>query len=128
MVKLQSLSSTVVLRHSFVIRASSLVIPLALHSSLFNLVFRLNSVAMTSGLSALGKSAMHQLKIRAGAFILFSCLVLPHAQVQAKPPPKTEVVIVGAGLSGLAAAYELKKAHVPYHILELAPRVGGRVR
>jgi monoamine oxidase len=83
---------------------------------------------MTSGLSALGESAMHQLKIRAGAFILFSCLVLPRAQVQAKPPPETEVVIVGAGLSGLAAAYELKKAHVPYHILELAPRVGGRVR
>src|SRR4051812_7372241 len=46
----------------------------------------------------------------------------------ATPPRQTEVIIIGAGLSGLAAAYELKKAKVPYHILELAPRVGGRVR
>jgi monoamine oxidase len=46
----------------------------------------------------------------------------------AAPPKQTEVVIVGAGLSGLAAGYELKQAGVPFHILELAPRVGGRVR
>src|SRR5882672_6806987 len=45
-----------------------------------------------------------------------------------KPPKQTEVVIIGAGLSGLAAAYELKQAKVPFHILEIAPRVGGRVR
>lgn len=44
------------------------------------------------------------------------------------PPKSTDVVIVGAGLSGLAAAYELKKAGLKYHILELTPRVGGRVR
>ncbi|MBL7716282.1 MAG: FAD-dependent oxidoreductase [Bdellovibrionales bacterium] len=43
-------------------------------------------------------------------------------------PKSTDVVIVGAGLSGLAAAYELKKAGLKYHILELTPRVGGRVR
>lgn len=46
----------------------------------------------------------------------------------AKVPAKTEVVIIGAGLSGMAAAYGLKKAGVPYHLLEIAPRVGGRVR
>jgi len=46
----------------------------------------------------------------------------------AKPPKETEVLIIGAGLSGLAAAHELKQAHVPYHILEIAPRIGGRVR
>src|SRR5687767_11574540 len=45
-----------------------------------------------------------------------------------KPPKQTEVIIIGAGLSGLAAAYELKKAKVPFHILEIAPRIGGRVR
>ncbi len=43
-------------------------------------------------------------------------------------PEQTEVIIIGAGLSGLSAAYELKKAKVPYHILEIGPRVGGRVR
>ena len=43
-------------------------------------------------------------------------------------PAQTEVIIIGAGLSGMAAAYELKKAGVPYHILELTPRAGGRVR
>jgi monoamine oxidase len=48
--------------------------------------------------------------------------------LSAKVPQKAEVVIIGAGLSGLAAAYELKKAGVSYHILELTPRVGGRVR
>jgi len=45
-----------------------------------------------------------------------------------KPPKETEVLIIGAGLSGLAAAYELKQAKVPFHILEIAPRAGGRVR
>jgi monoamine oxidase len=43
-------------------------------------------------------------------------------------PAKTDVVIIGAGLSGLATAYELKKAHIAYHLLEIQPRVGGRVR
>jgi monoamine oxidase len=57
-------------------------------------------------------------------FLLSSILSGPAAA----PPKKTEVVIIGAGLSGLAAAYELKQAKVPFHILELAPRVGGRVR
>ena len=41
---------------------------------------------------------------------------------------KVEVVIVGAGLSGLATAYELKKAGISFEILELQPRLGGRVR
>src|ERR1044072_1677466 len=61
-------------------------------------------------------------------FVSVSILLGSILQPAAKPPRETEVVIVGAGLSGLAAAYELKKAHVPYHILEIAPRVGGRVR
>jgi len=44
------------------------------------------------------------------------------------PPKKVDVLIVGAGLSGLATAYELKKLGISYHILELTPRIGGRVR
>jgi monoamine oxidase len=43
-------------------------------------------------------------------------------------PKKVDVVIVGAGLSGLNAAYELKKAGLNYEILELTPHIGGRVR
>ncbi|MFA7482356.1 MAG: FAD-dependent oxidoreductase [Vulcanimicrobiota bacterium] len=45
-----------------------------------------------------------------------------------EPPPEVDVVIVGAGLSGLTTAYELKKAGLTYRILEMEPRVGGRVR
>jgi monoamine oxidase len=46
----------------------------------------------------------------------------------AETPQKTDVVIVGAGLSGLVTALELKKQGISYHILELLPRIGGRVR
>lgn len=39
-----------------------------------------------------------------------------------------DVLIVGGGLSGLSTAYHLQKAGITYRVLELAPRVGGRVR
>jgi monoamine oxidase len=45
-----------------------------------------------------------------------------------QPAKEVDVVIVGAGLSGLTTAYELKKAGLTYHLLEMEPRVGGRVR
>ena len=61
-----------------------------------------------------------------GYFIL--SFVLSISVALAKVPAKVDVVIIGAGLSGLATAYELKKAGVPYQILELTPRIGGRVR
>lgn len=59
--------------------------------------------------------------------ILVFCSILLQ-NTFAKVPDKTEVLIIGAGLSGLTAAYELKKAGIPYHILELTPHIGGRVR
>jgi len=40
---------------------------------------------------------------------------------------KTEVVIVGAGLSGLTAAYQLDKAGVGYQIIEARDTIGGRI-
>lgn len=50
------------------------------------------------------------------------------AAATAGTPSQSQVVIIGAGLSGLTAAYELKKAGIEYHVLELAPIIGGRVR
>lgn len=37
------------------------------------------------------------------------------------------VIIIGAGLSGLLTAYRLKKAGIPFKILEARPRIGGRI-
>lgn len=39
----------------------------------------------------------------------------------------SEVIIIGAGLSGLTAAYQLKKSGVPFTILEARDRIGGRI-
>lgn len=37
------------------------------------------------------------------------------------------VVVIGAGLAGLSACYDLKKAGVPFLLFEASPRLGGRV-
>jgi monoamine oxidase len=41
--------------------------------------------------------------------------------------PHDPVLILGAGAAGLAAAYRLKKAGVPYLLVEAQSRVGGRI-
>jgi oxygen-dependent protoporphyrinogen oxidase len=38
------------------------------------------------------------------------------------------IVIVGGGISGLAAAYELTRRGVPFRLLEASPRLGGVIR
>lgn len=38
-----------------------------------------------------------------------------------------EVLIIGGGAAGLCAAYELKKAGVPFRLFEASPRIGGRI-
>ncbi len=46
-----------------------------------------------------------------------------------KPPPSGTVLIVGAGMSGMVAAYELKRAgYTDVKILEMSQRFGGRVK
>ncbi len=42
--------------------------------------------------------------------------------------PGAPVVIVGGGMSGLAAAYELGRRDVPFLLLEAAPSLGGVVK
>ncbi|MEP6961210.1 MAG: protoporphyrinogen oxidase [Acidobacteriota bacterium] len=39
--------------------------------------------------------------------------------------PTGQVVIVGGGIAGLSAAYELNKANVPHILVEKRPRLGG---
>ena len=39
-----------------------------------------------------------------------------------------EVIIIGAGLSGLSTAYQLKKAGINFKILEAQNRLGGRIQ
>lgn len=70
---------------------------------------------------------MHQELPRARA-LLVVVLFLQTVGLAAAPPKKIDVVIVGAGLSGLASARELKKKKISYHLLEIAPRWGGRVK
>jgi len=42
-------------------------------------------------------------------------------------PPSRDIIIVGGGPSGLAAAYEAERAGLRYTLIEVKPRLGGRV-
>src|SRR2546426_12536952 len=42
--------------------------------------------------------------------------------------PLLDVAIVGGGITGLAAAYELQKRGLMVRVLEAAPRAGGVIR
>jgi oxygen-dependent protoporphyrinogen oxidase len=46
-------------------------------------------------------------------------------QRPAPSPYSVDVAIVGGGIAGLAAAYELSQRRVPFVVLERAPRAGG---
>lgn len=58
----------------------------------------------------------------ASALALAAC-----ARVAPRPPQGDEVVIVGAGLAGLSAAWKLRQAGVAVRIIEAQSRCGGRM-
>lgn len=41
---------------------------------------------------------------------------------------RTPIAIVGGGIAGLAAAYELTSRGIPFHLFERSPRLGGIIR
>ncbi|KAL5544357.1 hypothetical protein UlMin_008141 [Ulmus minor] len=47
---------------------------------------------------------------------------------QSPTTPQTGVIVIGAGLSGLAAATRLNSENIPFLLLEASDAVGGRVR
>ncbi|MEY4631292.1 MAG: hypothetical protein RIQ81_1412 [Pseudomonadota bacterium] len=64
-------------------------------------------------------NARHVIALLSAALVSSTALAVPRT---------TDVVIVGAGLSGLTAAHELKGRGLSYHVLELAPIIGGRIK
>jgi ribulose 1,5-bisphosphate synthetase/thiazole synthase len=50
------------------------------------------------------------------------------SQIFNKSTKKIDVIVVGAGVSGLTMAYHLKKIGKSFQILEQSSHIGGRVR
>lgn len=59
--------------------------------------------------------------------VLSSCASLDSFFKLDQPYNENEVVIIGAGSAGLAAAHQLKKLKIPYRVFEASSRLGGRV-
>ncbi len=66
--------------------------------------------------------------------VLFICLILADAcehpsttSFSFTPPSRARVIVIGAGLAGLVAAYELEKRSISTHLLEVSAHAGGRV-
>lgn len=53
--------------------------------------------------------------------------LLPWHSAEAKPNARPKIAIVGGGIAGLNAAYQLKKAGIDATVYEARSRVGGRI-
>ncbi|AZZ37228.1 hypothetical protein CIK05_10660 [Bdellovibrio sp. qaytius] len=60
--------------------------------------------------------------------LLPSCSTLDEYLIEDQFDFDTEVVIIGGGIAGLYAAYELKKNRVPFKIFEASQRLGGKIQ
>jgi|GEM_PF-1489865 len=62
------------------------------------------------------------------ALAMSSCTTLDRYFMGDTRNLESEVVILGGGAAGLAAAYALKKRKVPFRVFEASSRIGGRVQ
>jgi monoamine oxidase len=82
----------------------------------------------------MAKRAFGLVSVLITALLVFGCAAQAPAPVvsrgTAAAAVRTEapVVIVGAGLTGLSVAYELKKSGIDALLVETSPRVGGRIQ
>lgn len=63
-----------------------------------------------------------------GSVTLSSCATVDRWIMGDPYDLREDVVILGAGLAGLTAAFELKKRQIPFRLFEASTRVGGRVQ
>lgn len=60
--------------------------------------------------------------------LLSSCSTLDEYMIEDQFDFENEVVIIGGGIAGLYAAYELKKNKIPFKIFEASHRLGGKIQ
>jgi monoamine oxidase len=56
-----------------------------------------------------------------------AALLIPHKNMSIIAPKPQKVLILGAGISGLGAAYQLQKQGIAFEVLEARNRAGGRI-
>lgn len=66
--------------------------------------------------------------LSSGAMALSSCASVDRFFMGDSRNLRKEVIILGGGAAGLAAAFELKRRKVPFRIFEASSRMGGRVQ
>lgn len=82
---------------------------------------------MTSGKISRRRFVQSSLALGAGASVLPGCAAMDRFFGLEKSKLEQEVLVIGAGAAGLMAAYELKKAGIPFRLFEASGRIGGRV-